>query len=96
MSYVQECQGDHPNKTKAHVISTSPREDIRLAQSIDVKYSLKDLQELVNIVFENRNVPLNDVFVVLRKSGYDLVEENDVDVIMLWLKQVFNQRNLEL
>jgi len=78
------------------VLDTSNKEDIRLSNKLSVVYSFSDLQEIVNIVYQNKDIPLNDVFKVLESSGYDLVNESDVDTIMLWIKHLFTLNGKKL
>ena len=77
-------------------IKTKSREDLRLLAMMDIQYMSQDLEYIVNIIYKNKDVALNDVFDILHYYGYDLVSENDVDETMLWLKQIFSQYKKEL
>ena len=78
------------------VVKTTSREDMRLFQGIDIKYSFLELQEIANIIYNNRNIPLDDVFLSLQYKGYELIGENEVDIFMMWIKQIFSQKKIEL
>ncbi len=50
----------------------------------------------MTLIFKNKDIELNYVFDVLYYYGYDLVDENDVDQVMIWLNQIFSQYKKEL
>ena len=77
-------------------IKTKKREDFRLFKMMDIEYSYQDLENIVNVIYANKDIALNYVFDILYFKGYDLVEENDVDQVMLWLKQISSQYKKEL
>jgi len=77
-------------------IKTKKREDFRLFKMMDIEYSSQDLEDIVNVIYANKDIALNYVFDVLYFKGYDLVGENDVDQVMLWLKQISSQYKKEL
>ncbi|WP_152184850.1 hypothetical protein [Sulfurimonas indica] len=77
------------------IIQTKRREDFRLFSKLDIEYANQDLEKIVNVVYANRNIDLNYVFDLLYFHGYDLINENDIDQVMIWLKQIFSQYKKE-
>lgn len=70
------------------IIHTTVREDNRLQNIIEFEYNHKELEEIVNIVYSNKEICTYYVLDKLAYEGYELISESDIDEIMIWVRQL--------
>ena len=76
-------------------IVTTQNDDRRLYQSLGQKYTAPELDCIVSIIYENRHHP--SVFVLeLLHAEYKDADMDTIDLVMMWLKEVFTLNGLEI
>lgn len=65
----------------------------RLKKTINTLINDEKLEEIINIIYRNRNNPTNDVVGILCEHNYCFIQDEQIDLIIAWMKLL---RNFEL
>lgn len=76
-------------------IQTIDSEDQRLLRSLGGRYTREDIENIANAIYEGRHKQ-SDLVVALLRIRYSDVDLDTIDVVMMWLRQVFLVRDREM
>lgn len=77
-------------------IETTLEQDRRAFDATRVKLTFSDLEYFVNYVYFHRSTPINEILDDINSKVWYRVECDDIDNIMMWLRQVFNEHGVTI
>ena len=71
--------------------TTSNNQDKRLLESLEhIGLEIKQLENVVNLIYKNIFLPAFKLLDLLWKDGYSCMELEDMDIIIHWIEQYSN------
>ena len=67
--------------------TTTEYQDNNLSKILNLP-NMYNMEEIVNIIYKNRNIPTNKVSKMLLESGYFFIDFTEIDETMMWLKRI--------